>query len=56
MAKGILIGNHFMIGAGTFVSSDIPAFSIAVGEPCRVIGKVQISASGDVRFDYSPLQ
>jgi acetyltransferase-like isoleucine patch superfamily enzyme len=56
IVKGANIGDHCVIGAGAFVNSDIPAFSIAVGEPCRVIGKVQISTSGDVRLDYSPLQ
>lgn len=53
IVKGVNIGDHCVIGAGAFVNSDVPALSIAVGEPCRVIGKVHVSASGEVTFDYS---
>lgn len=35
--KGVTIGDNCFIGAGSIVSKDIPANSIAVGAPCKVI-------------------
>ena len=37
---GVTIGDNCTIGAGSVVTKDIPASSIAVGNPCRVIKKV----------------
>lgn len=34
---GVTIGRNSVIGAGSVVTKDIPANSIAVGNPCRVI-------------------
>ena len=34
---GITIGDNVIIGAGSIVTKSIPANSIAVGNPCRVI-------------------
>ena len=34
---GVTIGSHCVIGAGSVVTSDIPANSVAVGVPARVI-------------------
>lgn len=34
---GVTIGNNCVIGAGSVVVKDIPAGSLAVGNPCRVI-------------------
>lgn len=34
---GITIGDNVVIGAGSVVTKDIPANSVAVGNPCRVI-------------------
>ncbi len=31
------IGDNVVIGAGSVVTKDIPAWSIAAGNPCRVI-------------------
>jgi maltose O-acetyltransferase len=51
---GVTIGDDSVIGAGSLVSSDIPAGSLAVGRPARVVGdshefferrKAQIDAS-----------
>lgn len=33
-----VIGNGVIIGAGSIVTKDVPAYSIAVGNPARVIG------------------
>lgn len=35
--KGVTIGENTIIGAGSIVTSDIPANVIAAGNPCRVI-------------------
>lgn len=37
---GVNIGDHSTIGAGTIVTKDIPDFSIAVGNPAKVIAKI----------------
>lgn len=34
---GVTIGDRSVIGAGSIVTKDIPADSVAVGNPCRVI-------------------
>lgn len=35
--KGVTIGDNCFIGAGSIVTKDIPANSIAVGTPCKVV-------------------
>ena len=37
---GVTIGDNCVIGAGSVVNRDIPAGSMAVGNPCRVIRKL----------------
>lgn len=37
---GVTIGNNCVIGAGSVVNRDIPAGSLAAGNPCRVIRKI----------------
>lgn len=38
---GVHIGNNVIIGGGSVVSKDIPDNSLAVGVPCKVIGKFE---------------
>lgn len=38
--KGVHIGKNAVVGANSVVTKDIPANSIAVGNPCKVIPKV----------------
>jgi acetyltransferase-like isoleucine patch superfamily enzyme len=35
--RGVRIGRGAIIGAGTIVTSDVPAFSVAVGNPMRIV-------------------
>tara|TARA_Y100001980_G_C14556646_1_gene349056 strand:- start:13099 stop:13608 length:510 start_codon:yes stop_codon:yes gene_type:complete len=37
---GITIGEYAMIGSGTVVTKDIPPYSLVVGNPGKIIGKV----------------
>ena len=38
--QGVTIGEGAVIGAGSVVTKDIPPYSVAVGNPCRVIKKL----------------
>jgi acetyltransferase-like isoleucine patch superfamily enzyme len=37
---GIHIGEYALIAAGSLVTKDVPAFSLMLGSPARVAGKV----------------
>ena len=37
---GVTIGDNVVIGAGSVVTRDIPPYSLAAGNPCRVIRKI----------------
>ena len=40
ICPGVHIGDKAVIGAGSVVTRDIPAWSVAAGNPCRVIRKI----------------
>lgn len=40
VCPGVHIGNNVVIGAGNVVAKDIPDWSIAAGNPCKVIRKI----------------
>ncbi|MBQ9746482.1 MAG: sugar O-acetyltransferase [Clostridia bacterium] len=40
ICPGVTIGNNVVIGAGSVVTHDIPDWSLAAGNPCRVIRKI----------------
>lgn len=42
---GVTIGEYAMIGAGSVVTKDIPAFSLAYGNPANLHGKVNKSGT-----------
>lgn len=52
IAKGVRIGDHVVIGACSFVNRDIPSFTVAVGVPCRPIGRVIVRDNGGVELVY----
>jgi acetyltransferase-like isoleucine patch superfamily enzyme len=51
IARGVTVGDHAVVGACSFVNRNIPAYSVAAGTPCRVIGRVVVEG-GDVRLEY----
>ncbi len=40
VCPGVKIGSNSVIGAGSVVTKDIPEWSVAAGNPCRVIRKI----------------
>ncbi len=40
--RGVTIGDHCVIGANSFVKKNIPPFSIAAGNPARILGRVKM--------------
>ena len=40
VSKGVNIGNHVIIGACSYVDKPIPDFSVAWGQPAKIIGKI----------------
>ena len=38
---GVTIGEGAIIGAGSLVTKDVPAWTIAVGNPCRVVKELE---------------
>ena len=47
VCPGVTIGDNCVIGAGSVVVKDIPANSVAVGNPCRVIRSVTDGGKND---------
>lgn len=52
IAPGVTIGDHAVIGACSFVNRDIPPYTVAVGTPCRPIGRVVVHDDGTVDLEY----
>ncbi len=40
VCPGVHIGDNVVIGAGSVVTKDIPDWSVAAGNPCRVLKKI----------------
>ena len=52
ICPGVTIGSNCVIGAGSVVTKDIPDWSVAAGNPCRVIRKI---TDEDKRFYYKDI-
>ncbi len=50
IAKGVTIGDHSIVGACSFVNRDVPSYSVALGAPSRVVGRIEVDAEGNVRW------
>lgn len=57
--KGVSIGDNCFVGAGSIVTKDIPANSVAVGVPCKVIMSIEeyyqrrLKKSEEEALDYA---
>lgn len=49
ICPGVTIGENSVIGAGSVVTKSIPANSVAVGNPCRVIREIN---EQDLKYYY----
>ena len=47
---GIQIGEYALIGAGSVVTKSVPAFSLIMGNPARIVGKVDKKGNVIERF------
>jgi len=50
IGKGVRVGNHCLVGANSFVNGDLQDYSIALGSPCKVVGRVKIDAQGNIEL------
>jgi acetyltransferase-like isoleucine patch superfamily enzyme len=37
LLKGVSVGEGSVVGAGSVVTKDVPAYTVAVGNPCRPV-------------------
>ena len=47
---GVQIGEYALIGAGSVVTKNVPAFSLVTGSPAKIVGKVDKSGAVIERF------
>jgi lipopolysaccharide O-acetyltransferase len=47
--KGVTLGDHCVIGAGSVVTRDVPPYSVAVGVPARIVSRFDADARRWVR-------
>ena len=40
LLPGIVVGEHALVGAGSVVTRDVPAYAVVVGVPARVVGSM----------------
>jgi acetyltransferase-like isoleucine patch superfamily enzyme len=52
IAKGVVVGDHCVIGANSFVNRGIAPFTIAYGTPCRPAGRVHVSDTGYITLEF----
>lgn len=45
ITAGVTIGQHSVIGAGSVVTKDVPDYSVAVGNPARILKKYNFETS-----------
>jgi acetyltransferase-like isoleucine patch superfamily enzyme len=51
IARGVTVGDRCVIGALSFVNRSLPSGSVAVGAPCRIVGRTVVEGD-DVRIEY----
>jgi len=51
LGSGVTVGRHAVVGGGGVVTRDIPPYSVAVGNPARVIKRYDVERKEWVRVD-----
>jgi acetyltransferase-like isoleucine patch superfamily enzyme len=52
VVRGVTVGDHTVVGAHSFVDTDLPDNVIAIGTPARIVGRVELRASrAELVFD-----
>lgn len=51
--NGVTIGKNVVIGAGSVVTKDIPDNTIAVGNPCKVIKKIEAKGEKNKKLKFT---
>ena len=49
VCPGVTIGDNTVIGAGSVVTKDVPAWTVSAGNPCKVIRKI---TDDDIEFYF----
>lgn len=52
ITKGVTIGNHCVIGANAVVTKSFPNYSIVMGVPAKICGRVLVE-NDDIKLEYS---
>ncbi len=55
ITKGVKVGDHCVIGAFSYIDTEIPDHSIARGQPAKVVGRVKLREDGEVDYEYFDL-
>ena len=50
--QGVTIGDNSVIGAGAVVTKDVPADSVAVGVPAKVVKAISMETEADPKEDF----
>ena len=50
---GVQIGNHSVIGAGSIITKDIPPYSVAVGNPARIVKRYDMNLKEWVKVNIN---
>lgn len=48
---GITIGEYAMVAAGSVVTKDVPPFTLVVGNPARIVGKIDKAGNKIIQFN-----
>lgn len=51
--RGVTVGHHSVVAAGSFVNRSVPPYSIVAGTPAKPIGRVRIDRKGRATLIYS---
>ena len=50
---GVTIGKHCIVAANSFVNKDVPEYSVAGGNPAKIIGRIEIDTNGKPEIKYN---